>query len=293
MANKISGKTKATYRRAQIISIWRRLKRDRAAVLGLIILLLLTLTAIFANHIAPYGYDDQDLNRKFIFPNREFPMGTDNLGRDILSRVIFGSRISLMVGLLAVGLAAFFGVFIGSIAGFYGNVMDNLIMRFMDMMLSIPQILLAISMAAILGEGLVNVMIAVGISEIPRYARLTRSSVLSVKEQEYIEAAKAIGASDFQIIYKHILPNCMAPLIVQSTIGVARAIIAASALSFIGLGIQPPIPEWGAMCSIGRAYIRDYWHIVTFPGLMIMITIYALNLLGDGLRDALDPRLKN
>lgn len=280
-------------KQSQIRNIWKRLKKNKAAVLGLTVIVLLILCAIFAEQIAPYGFDDQNLKKKFIFPCKEFPMGTDNVGRDILSRVIYGSRISLQVGFVAVGISVVFGVFVGSIAGFYGNLLDNVIMRIIDIMLAIPSILLAISIAAALGQGLVNVMIAVGIGEVPRYARVVRASVLSIKEQEFIESARAVGASDLRIIVKHILPNCMAPLIVQATIGVANAILSAASLSFIGLGIQPPTPEWGGMLSAGRQYIRDYWYIVTFPGAMIMLTIYALNLFGDGLRDALDPRLKN
>ena len=280
-------------KQSNLKGIWKRLKKNKAAVLGLGIITFLVICAVFAEQIAPYGSDQQNLRQRFRFPCKEFPMGTDNLGRDILSRVIYGSRISLQVGVVAVAIAATFGVTLGSIAGYYGKILDNAIMRAADITLSIPGILLAIAIAAALGEGMFSLMLAVGVSEIPIYARVTRAQVLSLKGQEFIEATKAVGASDFRIIFVHILPNCFAPLIVQSTLGVARAIIAASALSFIGLGIQPPNPEWGAMLSAGRQYIRDYWYIVTFPGLMIMLTIYSLNLLGDGLRDALDPRLKN
>ena len=263
-------------RQSQLKGIWRRLKKNKAAMLGLIVIILLIMCSVFAPFIAPYGYDDQLLSRRFIFPCKAFPFGTDNLGRDILSRVIYGSRTVL-----------------GSVAGYYGNVTDNIIMRAIDIVLSIPSILLAISIAAMLGQGLFNLMIAIGVSEIPRYARVVRAQILSVKDQEFVEAARAVGAGDLHIILFHILPNCLAPMIVQATIGVATAILDAAGLSFIGLGIQPPIPDWGGMLSAGRQYIRDYWYIVTFPGLMIMMTIYSLNLFGDGLRDALDPRLKN
>ncbi|WP_294144739.1 ABC transporter permease [uncultured Clostridium sp.] len=285
--------TGARKRQSQLKGIWRRLKKNKAAMLGLIVIILLIICAVLAPVIAPYGYDDQLLSRRFIFPCREFPFGTDNLGRDILSRVIYGSRISLAVGLVSVSISVVFGTILGSIAGYYGNVLDNVIMRAIDIVLSIPSILLAISIAAMLGQGLFNLMIAIGVSEIPRYARVVRAQILSVKDQEFVEAARAVGASDFHIILFHILPNCLAPMIVQATIGVATAILDAAGLSFIGLGIQPPIPDWGGMLSAGRQYIRDYWYIVTFPGLMIMMTIYSLNLFGDGLRDALDPRLKN
>lgn len=262
-------------------------------MLGLIVIILLIMCSVFAPFIAPYGYDDQLLSRRFIFPCKAFPFGTDNLGRDILSRVIYGSRISLAVGLVSVSISVVFGTVLGSVAGYYGNVTDNIIMRAIDIVLSIPSILLAISIAAMLGQGLFNLMIAIGVSEIPRYARVVRAQILSVKDQEFVEAARAVGAGDLHIILFHILPNCLAPMIVQATIGVATAILDAAGLSFIGLGIQPPIPDWGGMLSAGRQYIRDYWYIVTFPGLMIMMTIYSLNLFGDGLRDALDPRLKN
>lgn len=273
--------------------VWRRLKKNKAAMVGLGIILVLIFCALFAEFIAPYGYDDQDLTSRFKPPSKENLLGTDNFGRDILSRIIYGSRISLQVGFIAVGIAAIVGGTLGAIAGYYGGRLDNLIMRFIDILLAIPGILLAISIVASLGPGLRNVMIAVGIGAIPRYARIVRASVLSLRDQEFIEAAKAVGANDFRIITKHIIPNSMAPIIVQATLGVASAILSAAGLSFIGLGIQPPDPEWGAMLSSGRQYLRDYWHIATFPGIAIMITIFGLNLLGDGLRDALDPRLKS
>lgn len=288
-----NSKLRARKRQSQLKGIWRRLKRNKAAMLGLIVIIILISCAVFAPLIAPYWYDDQLLSRRFIFPCKDYPFGTDNLGRDILSRVIYGSRISLAVGLVSVSISVVFGTILGSIAGYYGNVLDNVIMRAIDIVLSIPSILLAISIAAMLGQGLFNLMIAIGVSEIPRYARVVRAQILSVKDQEFVEAAHAVGASDLHIILFHILPNCLAPMIVQATIGVATAILDAAGLSFIGLGIQPPIPDWGGMLSAGRQYIRDYWYIVTFPGLMIMATIYSLNLFGDGLRDALDPRLKN
>ena len=197
-----------------------------------------------------------------------------------------------MVGFIAVGFAIVAGVLLGSIAGYYGGKLDNLIMRVMDVLMSIPQMLLAISISAALGSGLFNLMLAVGIASTPSYARIVRASVLSVKDQEYIEAARAIGTSDFKIIVKHVLPNCLAPIIVQATAGVALAILTAAGLSFLGLGIQPPTPEWGSMLSSGRHYIRDNWNMTVFPGLCIAATIFSLNVLGDGLRDAFDPRLR-
>ncbi|MEA4846914.1 MAG: ABC transporter permease [Clostridiaceae bacterium] len=279
-------------KKSQLKEICIRLHRNKAAMFGLLVILLLIIMAVFAPFIAPYSYDEQNLKMANMFPGREHLMGTDNFGRDILSRIIYGSRISLQVGFIAVGIGVLIGGTLGSLAAYYGGVADNVIMRFIDILLAIPSTLLAISIAAALGPGLTNAMIAVGVGTVPNYARVVRASVLMVKEQEFIEAARCIGVKDHKIILKHIIPNAMAPLIVQATIGVASAILSAAALSFIGLGIQPPTPEWGAMLSAGRAYIRDYWHIVTFPGVTIMLTIFSLNLFGDGLRDALDPRLK-
>lgn len=286
--NRNSGSSK----KSQWHNLWVRLKRNKAAMAGLAILSLLFLTALFAPVIAPYHYDEQNLAIANQYPNSAHWLGTDNFGRDILSRLIYGSRFSLQVGFIAVGIGAFVGGTLGAFAAFYGGALDNVIMRGIDILLAVPSILLAISISAALGPGLLNAMIAVGLGSVPNYARIVRASVLTVKEQEYIEAARCIGMNDLSIIIHHIIPNSMAPIIVQATLGVASAILSAAALSFIGLGIQPPVPEWGAMLSAGRSYIRDFWPIVTFPGLAIMITIFALNLFGDGLRDALDPRLK-
>lgn len=275
------------------LDVWKRLKKNKMAMIGLLIIVMLFLTAIFADFIAPYSYDEQDLLNMFQTPSKDHIFGTDEFGRDIFSRVVYGSRISLEVGFIAVGISLIIGGVIGAIAGYYGGRLENVLMRAMDILLAIPEILLAIAIVAALGPSIVNLMIAVGISSIPGYARLVRASVLTIREQEFIEASKADGASDFRIIFKHILPNCMAPIIVQATIGVAIAILTAAGLSFIGLGIQPPTPEWGSMLSGGRSYIRDYPHMTLYPGIAIMVTIFALNLLGDGLRDALDPKLKN
>ncbi len=273
-------------------SVMRSLSKSPLAMLGLVIVLLLIFCAIFADVIAPYSYSKQNLMHAFESPSSKHLFGTDEFGRDIFSRVIYGSRISLVVGFIAVGIAILFGGILGAVAGYYGGVLDNLIMRSMDILLSIPSTVLAISIAAALGPGLLNLMIAVGISSTPAYARVMRGSVLSVKGQEFVEAARAVGSNDRRIILRHIIPNCMAPIIVQSTLGVASAILATAGLSFIGLGIQPPVPEWGAMLSGARAYIRDYAYMTFFPGFAIMLTILALNFLGDGLRDALDPKLK-
>lgn len=275
------------------LDIWKRLRKNKMAMFGLVIIVILFLTAVFADLIAPYTYKEQDLMNMFQTPSKEHLFGTDEFGRDIFSRVVYGSRISLEVGFIAVGISLVLGGVIGAVAGYYGGRLENVLMRFMDVLLAIPQILLAIAIVAALGPSIFNLMVAVGISSIPGYARLVRASVLTIREQEFIEAARAVGSSDARIIFKHILPNCLAPIIVQATIGVAIAILTAAGLSFIGLGIQPPTPEWGSMLSGGRSYIRDYPHMTLYPGLAIMVTIFALNLLGDGLRDALDPKLRN
>ena len=279
-------------RKSQLREIWGRFCKNRVALLGLICLLLLIAMALFADVIAPEGYDNQDLYNKFAPPSAEHWFGTDNVGRDIFDRVVHGSRISLTVGMISVSIAAVVGILLGSIAGYYGGRTDNIIMRILDVFMSVPGILLSLSIAAALGPGLFNLMIAVGIGSVPGYARIVRASILSVKEQEYIEAAHCIGCSNARIIFRHVLPNCLAPIIVQASIVMAAAIILAAGLSFIGLGVQPPAPEWGAMLSSGREYIRDYQYLVLFPGLAIVVTVLAFNLLGDGLRDALDPRLK-
>ena len=271
---------------------WRRLRRNRLAMVGLIIIALLIFCAIFADFIAPYDYAQQDLMIAYQGPSAQHWFGTDEFGRDILSRIIYGSRISLQIGFIAVGISLIFGGFLGAVAGYYGGKLDNLIMRIMDIIMSIPSILLAISIVAALGSSMTNLMIATGVSYIPSYARIVRASILGIKDQEFIEAAKAIGTSDKTIIIRHILPNCLAPIIVQATLGVAFAILTAAGLSFIGLGMAQPTPEWGSMLSSGRTYIRDYWHMTLFPGLAIALTIFALNVLGDGLRDALDPKLR-
>ncbi len=272
---------------------WRRLRKNKSAMLGLIILVLLILCAVFADFIAPHPYDLQDYAHTFESPSAEHLFGTDNFGRDILSRVIHGARISLVVGFSSIITAIIVGGLLGAISGYYGGRLDNILMRAMDILMSIPGMLMAISLAAAMGPGLTNMVIAIAIADIPGYARVVRSSVLTIKDQEYIEAAQSIGASDARIILKHIIPNCIAPIIVQATLGMAGAILSASSLSFLGLGIQPPTPEWGSMLSAARQYIMNYPHMCIFPGLAIMITIFALNMLGDGLRDALDPRLKN
>jgi peptide/nickel transport system permease protein len=272
-------------------------------MIGLFIIFVLIFTAVFADVISPPvmdpflqeyvpAYRAQNLANRFAPPSRDNFFGTDNFGRCIFDRVVHGARLSLYIGSFAIGISMFFGTIIGLVAGYYAGISDNLLMRFTDIMLAIPGILLAMTIVAAIGGGLRNLVIAIGISSIPVFARQVRSSVISIREQEFIEAARSVGASDIRIMLKYILPNCMAPIIIRITMGMAVAILSAAALSFIGLGIQPPLPEWGSMLSDGRAFIRDHAPSVIFPGMAIALVVFGFNLLGDGLRDALDPRLK-
>ena len=279
-------------KRSQASETWKRLRKNRLAVLGLAILLMIFLLAIFAEQIAPYPYDLQDYSASFQTPNAQHLFGTDNYGRDILSRVIFGTRVSLKIGFISLMGGALVGCILGAISGYFGGIVDTVIMRFTDVLMAIPRIVLAISIARARGPGLTTAMIAVAISSIPNFARIVRASTLTIKDQEYIEASRCIGESNFGIILHHVFPNVLAPIIVQATLGVGTAIILAASLSFLGLGVQPPTPEWGSMLSMARTYMRDYPYMVIFPGLAIMVTVLALNLFGDGLRDALDPKLK-
>lgn len=283
-----------TKKRSMAAEIWQRLLRNKMAMLGLFILIVLALAAIFADVIADYDtmVVAQNISERLQGPSAAHWFGTDEFGRDIFARIIHGSRVSLTVGLISVSVSLIIGGSLGAFAGFYGGRVDNVIMRIMDIFLAVPSILLAITIVAALGTNLVNVMLAIGVSGIPTFARIVRAAVMGVKDQEFVESARAIGAGSVTIIFREILPNCMAPIIVQSTLSVASAILSTASLSFIGLGVQPPDPEWGAMLSSGRNFLRDAVHITLFPGLAIIITILALNLLGDGLRDALDPRLK-
>lgn len=281
-------------KRSQWREVWRMLKKNKMALVGLGILVILVLLALFADVIADYDtvVIKQNLANRLKGPSAEHWLGTDEFGRDIFARLIHGARVSLKVGIIAVGISIILGGILGALAGFYGGRIDNIIMRIMDVFLAVPSILLAIAIVSALGPSIINLMVAISISSVPRYARIVRASVLSIRDQEFVEAARAIGANNARIIFRHIIPNSLAPVIVQGTLGVASAILSTAGLSFIGLGIQPPAPEWGSMLSGGRQYLRYAWWVTTFPGVAIMITILSLNLLGDGLRDALDPRLK-
>lgn len=283
-----------TKKKENIIWItWKRLTKNRLAVVGLVILVAVVLLALFAPLVAPYGYEEQDLFQTLAGPSKEHWLGTDNLGRDMLSRLIYGGRNSLTLGLISVFFAAAAGVVLGAVSGYYGGKVDMVIMRLLDVLQAIPAILLAIAISATLGPGYVNCILALTISQIPAFTRMTRASCLNVQGMEYVEAARSINARERRIIFKHVLPNAISPIIVQATMSVASAILTSASLSFIGLGVQPPQAEWGAMLSAGRSYIRSNPHVILYPGITIMIVVLSLNLLGDGLRDALDPRLKN
>lgn len=284
-------KTNKVKKKSLAAETFRRFRKSKLAVLGMCILIMLVLCAVFAPLIAPYDYAKQDLVNSLQGPTLAHPFGTDQYGRDVLSRIIYGSRISLMVGIVAVAIGAGLGTLLGGLAAYYKRL-DNPIMRVLDVFGGIPTLLLAIVVSATLGTGMFKLMLAVGIASVPGFARIVRSSVLTVKDTEYVEASRSIGASDFHIFVRHIIPNSFAPLLVQATLRAGSSILWAATLSFIGLGIQPPTPEWGCMLSEGRTYIMGHWHLCTFPGLAIMLTTYSLNLIGDGLRDALDPKLK-
>jgi peptide/nickel transport system permease protein len=275
----------------------RRLKRSNTAIFGLLVVIALILVAAFADVLAPYSATDTNPSATFQMPNSKHLLGTDQLGRDMLSRIIYGSRVSLTVGLSSVVLAVFIGLPLGLIAGYYGRLYDTLVMRAMDVILSFPVILLAIIIMVMFTPtdgfwGIVKVTMAVAIVRIPIYARLVRGSVLSIKEKEYIEACRALGQRDVKVLLKHILPNCLAPLIVAGTLSVATAIIVEASLSFLGVGIQPPTPSWGWDLKANVAWIQDNAWLALAPGFAIFITVLSFNLFGDGLRDALDPRLK-
>jgi peptide/nickel transport system permease protein len=283
---------KKRHRSSLMLDALRRLRRNRLAMVGAFLIASFLFMALFAHVIAPYDPIAQDWKNVQQAPSASHPFGTDELGRDLLSRVIHGARISITIGLISVSIGLILGMSIGLIAGFFGGVWDNVLMRIMDIMLAIPYVLLAIAIVAILGPGLWNTMIAIGIVTIPQFARIVRSSVLEIKATDYVEAARAIGAGNLRIMLRHILVNSLSPIIVQSTMTIASAILNAAALGFLGLGAQPPIPEWGVMLSDGRLLLLVAPWIVTFPGIAIMLSVLGFNMLGDGLRDALDPRMR-
>jgi peptide/nickel transport system permease protein len=283
--------TRSRSRRAETVSaLWS----NRLAAIGLVVLVLLVLAAVFADVIAPYGYTDSDLTRRLQPPSGAHWFGTDELGRDVLSRVIHGARVSLQVGAVAVGISLVLGTGIGLVAGYRGGWIDVVLMRMMDILFSFPVVLLAIAIVAVLSPSLVNTMIAIGIVFTPIFARVVRGSVLSVREEVYVRAARSLGASDLRILGRHVLPNVAAPIIVQTSLSLAFAILTEAALSYLGIGVQPPRPAWGLMLLDAQGFIpTGAWWMSIFPGLAIFLTVMALNLVGDGLRDALDPRQRS
>lgn len=281
-------KTKSPWRET-----WNEFKKNKIALAGIIIVLIFILIAIFASFLAKEGINEQVMSDRLQPPSKEYWLGTDDFGRDIFSRVIHGARISLWVGFSSVIGSVIVGSILGIIAGYYGRWVDTIISRFFDIMLAFPSILLAISIVAVLGPSLRNALIAIAIINVPNFGRLIRSKVLSIKEDEYIMAAKGIGMRDSRILFSHILPNSMAPVIVQGTLAIATAILEAAALGFLGLGAQAPTPEWGKMLADSKDYIQSAPWTMIFPGLAIMLTVLGFNLMGDGLRDAMDPKMKN
>ncbi len=279
---------------SQFKDMVRRLFKNKAAVAGLFFLIFLILMAIFADALFDYNTQciNQNIPERLQWPSAQHLFGTDEYGRDLLIRIVFGSRISLSIGFIAVLFGLIVGGVLGAVAGFFGGKIDNIIMRLCDVFLAVPMMLMAIVIVAALGASIVNLVIALSISSVPTFARIVRSAVLTVRDMDYVEAARAIGVKTPRILARYILPNCMGPIIVQTTLRVAATISNTAALSFLGLGVKAPQPEWGALLSSGREFIRDSGYLACIPGICIMLTILALNLLGDGLRDALDPRLK-
>lgn len=272
---------------------WREFRKNKVAVVGMVIVLFFILLAIFAPFIAKEGINEQVMADRLQPPSSEYWLGTDDFGRDIFSRIVYGARISLWVGFSSVVGSVIIGSILGIIAGYYGRWVDVIISRFFDIMLAFPSILLAIAIVAVLGPSLRNALIAIAIINVPNFGRLIRSRVLSIKEDEYIMAARSIGMKDIRILFSHILPNSMAPVVVQGTLAIATAILEAAALGFLGLGAQPPAPEWGKMLADSKDYLQSAPWTMIFPGLAIMLTVLGFNLMGDGLRDAMDPRMKN
>lgn len=271
---------------------YNKLKKNKLAMAGGYVIIFYILVALLAPLLAPHDPYQIDLPNKLKLPSAEHWMGTDDKGRDVLSRIIFGTRLSLAVGFVAVFIGAFFGVILGLLSGYYGKWVDTIIMRIIDVLLAFPGILLALAIVSALGPSLINVMIAVGVFSIPMFARIVRGSTLAVKKLEYIDAIRSLGASDLRIIFVHIFPNILSPIIVQASLRLATAILSAAGLSFLGLGAQPPLPEWGAMLSNGRDFLFTAPYLAMFPGIAISTLVLGFNVFGDGLRDALDPRMK-
>lgn len=277
---------------SQAKSFWRYFKRNRLAVGGMLMTIIIFLVAIFASALSPYDPDKTDVSLKLKPPSSRFYLGTDQLGRDVLSRMLHGSRISLTVGFIAVAISILIGVLVGATAGYYGGWVDSFLMRFVDTMLCFPSFFLILTIVALLGPNIINIMVVIGITSWEGTARFVRAEFLSLRERDFVQAAKALGVKDFRIIFRHILPNALAPVFVTATLGVASAILIEASLSFLGFGVQPPAPSWGNILTEGRTYIFDAWWLTVFPGFAILFAVLSFNLVGDGLRDALDPRLR-
>lgn len=282
-----------TKKRSQTRDVFRRFRSNRLAMVGLVIVLVIVIVSVFAEFFAPYDPAAQDYSSRLQFPSFSHPFGTDNYGRDLLSRVIFGGRISLLVSLLGLLISVGIGSILGATAGFFGGIYETIVMRLMDIIMAIPGTLMAVSISALLGTGVVNTAIAVSVGGIAPSARMLRATVLTIRDQEYVEAARARGSGNLRIIFRQILPNTLSPLIVDSTLRIGTNIMMISGLSFIGLGVTAPTPEWGSILNTGREFITTFWPMITFPGIMIMLTMFGFNVVGDGLRDALDPKLKH
>lgn len=280
-------------KQSQLGEILKRLCRNKTAIVGTILFMIILILGLLAPYIAPYDYAQMDLTNMFATPSREHWFGTDDLGRDIFTRVLWGTRYSLGLGFASMAFAFFFGTILGCVAGYYGGKVESIIMRFCDVWQSIPHLIMTILIATAFGTGWLNTVFAMGISQIPSACRTVRGQFLSIREEQYIEAEHAIHASSARIMFKHMLPNALAPVIVNMTLGIGNNIMQAASLSYLGLGVQSPTPEWGAMITAGRDFLRYHPHLVLFPGLALAITIIAVNIFGDGLRDAIDPKLKN
>lgn len=282
----------ATKRRSMMGEAMIRLVHNKTAMAGIFVLLIITLLCLSASLICPEGYNEQNIADRFTGPGSEYLLGTDRLGRSMLARILYGGRYTLLIGFAATLVSTVMGIILGTFAGYYGGIVDNVIMRVLDVLNSIPNLLMAIVISATLGNGIINTIFAVGIAAVPGFARTVRGPMLAVMNEEYIEAARSIDAKDARIMFRHILPNIMSPIIVQFTLGLAMSILCVSSLSFLGMGIQAPEPEWGALLSDSRQYLQQYPYLANIPGLAVAIVVLAVNLFGDGLRDALDPKLK-
>ncbi len=277
---------------SQLRLAWIRFCRNKAALVCLIVVILIVLAAIFADYITPYAYDAQDITALRQYPSLAHPMGTDNFGRDMLTRILRGGRISLLVAFMSVCISTVAALIFGSLAGYYGGIVDAIIMRLCDIFISIPGLVLAMCMSAALGSGLFNTAVAISVSSVWPMIRQLRASIMTLKDAEYLEASKAFGGRDWYIIFHHVVPHAVAPMIVQIAMTMGTSITQIASLSFLGLGIQPPTPEWGNMLAEGKAFITSFWPMMLWPGLMIAICLLSFNMIGDGLRDALDPRMK-